>query len=79
MFLSMVKYSISEGIAFPQSVTPFFGELGSFEYVDRPKEQGDVGAKNEALKTIEESKLEKIDVPTYFEKSSSAKNEDMLV
>ena len=75
MFLSIVTYSISEGIALPQAVTPFFGEPESFEYVDRPKKQGDVAAKNEARKMIEESKLEKIDIPVPFQKESSAKNE----
>jgi lycopene beta-cyclase len=70
MFLSIVTYSISNGIPLPQSVTPLFGEPESYEYVERQKNQGDVAAKNEARKMIEESKLAE-KVPVAFAKENS--------
>uniref|UniRef100_A0A7S3V617 lycopene beta-cyclase n=1 Tax=Chaetoceros debilis TaxID=122233 RepID=A0A7S3V617_9STRA len=66
MFLSIVTYSISNGIELPQSVTPLFGEPESYEYVEKPKNQGDVAAKNEARKMIMASKVEEI-IPVPFE------------
>ncbi len=71
MLLSIVTYSISQGLPLPQSVTPFFGEPESYEYVERPKNQGDVAAKNEARKMIEASKVEE-QVPVAFEKEEVA-------
>ncbi len=71
MTLSIVSFSLSEGIALPQSVTPFFGEPYSYEQGDIPKNQGDMAAKNEARKMIQESKLE-IDLPEPFEDKGSA-------
>ncbi len=65
MFLSIVTYSLSQGLPLPQSVTPLFGEPEGYEYVERPKNQGDVAAKNEARKMIEESKVEEV-VPVSF-------------
>ena len=44
MLLSIATYSLSEGIALPQSVTPLFGEPDSYEYEDRPANQGDIEA-----------------------------------
>lgn len=66
MLFSIVTYSISEGIALPQSVTPLFGEPESYKYVPRPLNQGDVAAKNEARRMIQESKME-VEVPVSFE------------
>jgi lycopene beta-cyclase len=79
MTLSIVTYSIANGIALPQSVTPFFGEPDSFEYTPQKKQQGDVAAKNEARKLIEESKLE-VDLPVPFEgKENSVEKEERVV
>ncbi|GFH61022.1 hypothetical protein CTEN210_17498 [Chaetoceros tenuissimus] len=66
MFLSIVTYSISEGVPLPQAVTPIFGEPESYEHTVPPKNQGDVAAKNEARRMIAESKLE-VDLPVPFE------------
>lgn len=71
MLLSIVTYSISQGLPLPQSVTPFLGEPEGYEYVERPKNQGDVAAKNEARKMIEASKVEE-QVPVAFEKEEVA-------
>jgi len=70
MLLSIATYSLSEGVALPQSVTPLFGEPDSYEYEDRPANQGDIAAKNEARKMIAESKLE-ADMPVPFEEDTS--------
>ena len=70
MLLSIVTYSLSEGIALPQSVTPLFGEPDSYEYEDRPANQGDIAAKNEARKMIAESILE-VETPVPFEEDTS--------
>ena len=79
MFLSIITFSISEGVALPQAVVPLFGEPDSYEYVERPKNQGDVAAKNEARKMIIESKVE-VNVPVPFEKEGSfAVKEDSVV
>ena len=70
MFLSIVTYSLRQGLPLLQSVTPLFGEPESYEYVERPKNQGDVAAKNEARKMIEESKVEEV-VPVAFDSKES--------
>ena len=66
MLLSIITYSINQGLPLPQSVTPLFGEPESYEYVERPRTQGDVAAKNEARKMIEESAIEE-KIPIAFE------------
>ena len=66
MFLSIVTYSISNGLDLPQSVTPLFGEPEGYGYVERPASQGDIAAKNEARKMIQESKVEE-EVPVAFD------------
>jgi len=72
MFLSIVTYSISEGVPLPQAVTPLFGEPESYEYVEKPKFQGDVAAKTEAMRMIQESKLgEPVPVPFVDDPLSS--------
>jgi hypothetical protein len=76
MLLSIATYSLSEGIALPQSVTPLFGEPDSYEYEDRPANQGDIAAKNEARKMITESKLE-VDTPVPFEEDTTSKVQEV--
>mmetsp|Transcript_3146 Transcript_3146/g.3659 ORF Transcript_3146/g.3659 Transcript_3146/m.3659 type:complete len:625 (+) Transcript_3146:162-2036(+) len=70
MLFSIVSYSVSNGLPLPQSVTPLLGEPESYEYVERPKNQGDVAAKNEARKMIQESKAEHSnEVPVAFDQT----------
>ena len=66
MFLSIVGYSISEGVALPQSVTPLLGLPDGYEYKPKSSEQGDVAAKLEARRMIEESSTEEV-IPVDFE------------
>jgi len=40
MFLSIVSYSISQGIPLPQSVTPLLGKPEGYKFVERPKKSG---------------------------------------
>lgn len=79
MFLSIVSYSISEGIALPQSVTPLFGKPASYDYQEIPKNQGDVAAKSEARKMIADSSLE-VDLPIPFESEAAVlQKEDAFI
>mmetsp|Transcript_16106 Transcript_16106/g.30417 ORF Transcript_16106/g.30417 Transcript_16106/m.30417 type:complete len:636 (+) Transcript_16106:103-2010(+) len=73
MLFSIITYSVKEGIALPQSVTPFLGEPDSYLYVERPKNQGDVAAKNEARRMISESKIENV-IPVPFEEEENVKD-----
>lgn len=66
MFLSIIGYSISEGVALPQSVTPLLGLPDGYEYKPKSAEQGDVAAKLEARRMIEESSTEEV-IPVDFE------------
>ncbi len=66
MFLSIVTFSISQGLPLPQSVTPLLGEPEGYKFVERPRNQGDVAAKNEARKMITESKVEE-QIPIAFD------------
>ena len=66
MLTSIVAYSISEGVSLPQSVTPLLGLPDGFNYVEKKKNVGDVAAKAEAKKMIEESSVEEI-IPVDFE------------
>jgi len=66
MLLSIITYSISEGGALINSVTPLFGEPDSYEFVEQSKNKGDISAKNEARKMIQDSKLN-VDVPIAFD------------
>jgi len=70
MILSIITYSVSEGVPLLQSVTPFFGEPESYTYKERPKFQGDVAAKSEARKMILESRIE-MDIPVDFSESTN--------
>ena len=62
---AIITYSIKDGPPLIQSVTPLLGEPESFEYIPRPKNQGDVAAKREAWKMIQESKVEDV-MPNSF-------------
>jgi lycopene beta-cyclase len=62
---AIATYSIKDGPPLIQSVTPLFGEPESFEYIPRPKSQGDVAAKREAWNMIQESKVEE-EMPNSF-------------
>ncbi|KAL3761833.1 hypothetical protein ACHAW5_001941 [Stephanodiscus triporus] len=68
MLGSIIAYSITEGVPLPQSVTPFFGMPAGYEYKEKHMAVGDVAAKAEARKMIEDSKVEEI-VPVDFEES----------
>ena len=68
MIGSIIAYSISEGVPLPQSVTPLFGMPDGYEYKKRPAAVGDVAAKAEARRMIEDSKVEEI-IPVAFEES----------
>ena len=68
MLGSIIAYSITEGVPLPQSVTPIFGMPAGYEYKEKPVAIGDVAAKAEARKMIEDSKVEEI-VPVDFEES----------
>ena len=74
MILSIAGYSISQGISLPQSVTPLLGEPEGYKFVERPKNQGDVAAKNEARKMIAESKVEE-EIPVAFDVNGKALEE----
>jgi len=64
MFLAIVKSSVG-GVDLPQSVTPLFGNPGGYGFVERSKERGDVAAKSEARRMIQESDVEE-EVPDAF-------------
>jgi hypothetical protein len=66
MIGSIIAYSITEGVSLPQSVTPFFGLPDGYEYKEKPLVIGDVAAKMEARKMIEDAKIEEV-VPVAFE------------
>jgi len=57
MLLSIISYSITEGVPLPQSVTPLLGLPDGYEYKEKPKAFGDVAAKAEARKMITESSV----------------------
>jgi lycopene cyclase family protein len=71
MLFSIITYSITEGVALPQAVTPLFGEPDSYLYVERPKNQGDIAAKNEARQMISESKIQTTELPVPFEEENT--------
>lgn len=66
MIGSIIAYSITEGVSLPQSVTPFFGLPDGYEYKEKSLVVGDVAAKMEARKMIEDAKIEEV-VPVAFE------------
>lgn len=71
MILSIITYSIANGIPLLQSVTPFFGEPASYEYSRNNDRIGDVAAKAEARRMIRESQMEQ-DMPVSFEELAPA-------
>jgi lycopene beta-cyclase len=66
MIASIVSYSIDQGTPLLQSVTPFFGEPGSYEYKRNNDRVGDVAAKDEARRMLTASKVEEV-IPVAFE------------
>ena len=64
MFLAIVRSCLTT-IDLTQSVTPLFGNPVGFGVAERPEEVGDVAAKTEARKMIEESRVMD-EVPTAF-------------
>jgi lycopene beta-cyclase len=55
MFSSIVSYSLFENLSLIQSVTPFLGEPESYEYNRNLDRVGDVVAKQEAARMIQQS------------------------
>ena len=70
MLASIITYSVTGGEDLIQSVTPLLGNPQSYEHVERPKNMGDVAAKAEARRMIQESKVTET-LPVAF--GSSAK------
>ena len=66
MLGSIATYSITQGVPLPQSVTPFFGLPDGYDYVEKKLVFGDVAAKAEARKMIQESAVEEF-IPVDFE------------
>lgn len=65
MLTSIFTYSLAEGTPLLQSVTPFFGEPAGYEYKRNMDRIGDVAAKEEARKMIQESAVVP-DIPVAF-------------
>lgn len=70
MLVSIAMYSITQGVPLPQSVTPFLGMPDGYDYVEKKLVLGDVAAKTEARKMIQESAVEDI-IPVDFEEKIS--------
>jgi len=75
MLASIATYTITDGIALPQSVTPFFGQPHSYRHHLRPLafHLGDVAAKAEARDMIQASNLTK-HLPVAFAKNKKTTN-----
>ena len=73
MLTSIISYSIAEGTTLLQSVTPFFGEPSSYEYKRNQDRVGDVAAKLEAKRLIQESTVTEV-LPVAFEDESDARS-----
>lgn len=71
MLASIATYSISEVVPLPQSVTPLLGLPDGYDYKEKGAVVGDVAAKAEARKMIQESNMEE-DVPVDFENLSTS-------
>jgi len=63
--LAEIVRSCVGGVELTQSVTPLFGNPEGYGFVERPVVRGDVAAKDEARRMIQESKVEE-EVPTAF-------------
>jgi lycopene beta-cyclase len=70
MAWNILLYCVSEGVPLPQSVTPLFGEPFSYEHRVNVDGVGDVAAKIEARKMIQESQITK-DIPADFSPSAN--------
>ena len=68
MLGSIATYSITQGVPLPQSVTPLLGLPDGYDYVDKKPVLGDVAAKIEAKKMIQESTVEEI-IPVAFDEN----------
>lgn len=80
MLASIVTYIATTNLALAQSVTPFLGEPTSYEYEPNRDITGDVAAKTEARRMIQESKVIE-DLPVDFEpknEQSMAKDVEVL-
>ena len=66
MLGSIATYSITEGVPLPQSVTPLLGLPSGYDYVEKKPMIGDVAAKAEAKKMLQESQVEEV-IPVDFE------------
>lgn len=73
MIGSIIAYSIAGGVSLPQSVTPFFGLPDGYEYEEKPLVVGDVAAKMEARRMIEDAKIEEV-VPVAFEEITRSRD-----
>lgn len=69
MAASIAGYSISEGVPLPQSVTPLLGLPEGYGYKEKATVVGDVAAKVEARRMIENSEVEDL-VPVDFEEKT---------
>jgi len=65
VMLAEIARSCVGGVELTQSVTPLFGNPEGYGFVERPVVRGDVAAKDEARRMIQESKVEE-EVPTAF-------------
>ena len=68
MLMSIATYSITEGVSLPQSVTPLLGLPSGYDYVEKKPMMGDVAAKAEAKKMLQESQVEEV-IPVDFEEN----------
>lgn len=66
MVASIVVYMITEGPPLVQSVTPLLGEPESYEYKRNMDRVGDVAAKEEARRMLQESAVTE-DIPVSFD------------
>lgn len=73
MTASIVTYIVTTNLSLAQSVTPFLGSPSSYEYQPNKDVVGDVAAKMEARRMIQESKVVE-DVPVDFENSVSIRS-----
>ena len=72
MLISIASYSITEGVALPQSVTPLLGKPESYLYdIEKKLNVGDVAAKTEAVQMIQESSIQGAQVPVAFSSSET--------
>jgi len=78
MATSIVTYSLGEGIALVQSVTPFFGEPRGYNTDKNKDVVGDLPAKMEGRAMIEQSKVS-FDLPAFFSDSAGTTASTMVI